>query len=67
MSTIDVLITARAIADQADVEWRDLDTLLPEQQIAGIRDRITRKTLALREELIKHEARRFAEAFTIAA
>jgi 3-oxoacyl-[acyl-carrier-protein] synthase III len=67
MSTIDVLIEARKIADEAGVEWRDLDALLPEQQLASIRDRITRKLLALREEMIKHETQRFADAFQVAA
>lgn len=51
MSTIEVLITARQIAEQAGIEWKDLEGT-PLQQVAQIRSRVAQKTLALREELM---------------
>ena len=54
MTEFDVLIRARMIAEEAGVEWRDLTSCLPEQQVARIRDRIARHVLALREEMMRH-------------
>jgi hypothetical protein len=51
MSTIEVLIAARQIAERADVDWRDLEGT-PLQQVAQIRSRIAQKTLRLQEELL---------------
>lgn len=52
MSVHDVLIRARRIAEEAGIEHADLDGLLPNQQIALIQDRISRRVQALREELL---------------
>lgn len=50
MTEIDILIAARKIADENEIEWRDLDELLPQQQLAQIRDRLSRQLLILRME-----------------
>lgn len=52
MTVIDVLVAARRIADDAGIEWRDLDSLLPQQQLAQIRSRIAQDVLAKQEELL---------------
>lgn len=52
MSVIEVLVAARQIADDAGVEWRDLDSLAPRVQVAAIRSRIAQDVLAKREELL---------------
>lgn len=51
MSTIEVLIEARRIADQVGVEWKDLEGT-PLQQVAAIRSRVAQRVLALREEMM---------------
>jgi hypothetical protein len=44
VTVIDVLVAARKIADDAGIEWRDLDALLPQQQLAQIRSRIAQES-----------------------
>ena len=67
MSIIEVLVSARRIAEDAGVEWRDLDHLLPQQQVAQIRSRIAQKTLALQEEMLGITHKRQQAAQCIAA
>ena len=51
MGTQEVLGIVRRLAEEVGVEWRDLDDLLPEQQIAHVRSRVSLRLLAMREEM----------------
>lgn len=52
MSVHDVLIAARRIAEEAGVEHADLAGVPPQMQVREIRDRIARKVIATREEML---------------
>jgi hypothetical protein len=46
-----ILAEARAAAELVGVPWDDLSDELPQREVALIRDRISRRLLALRDEL----------------
>lgn len=66
MSVIEVLIAARKIAEDAGVEWKDLDGT-PYQQVAAIRSRVAQRVLALQEEMLGITVKRQQATQRIAA